>query len=93
MNSEKENAKYRKGMMAWLGKEKVNTGRPKQNPSNSAVSQKTQMLMPNDGSKNSWIEISEHRRKCQTNIENENEIIIASRSEISSTMRLSESEK
>ena len=92
MNSEKENAKYRKGMMAWLGKEIVNAGMSYQNPSNGAACQNTQMAMPSGGSKNPWLEISEHRRKCQANIENENEIIIASRSEISSTMRLSESE-
>ena len=77
--------------MAWLGKEIVNAGMSYQNPSNGAACQNPQMAMQSDSSKNSWLETSQHRRKCQVKIENENQITC--RTEISSTRGLSEREK
>ena len=73
-----------------MDKVRQNIGRPNQNPSNGTAGQNTQMAMPSGNSNYSWMDRSEHRRKCQVNLEKEN--IIATKSELNSHRGLSERE-
>ena len=90
--NDKENEKCGKGLMDWLRKDKVrqNTDRPIQNSNNGAAGQNSQMVLPSGDSKYSWMDRSEHRRKCQVILEREN--TITTKSEPNSHGGLSERE-